>query len=378
MITNNVIETANFNQEYPVVISTSPAAASNYWGACFSVNYPVNALATGTTCTSIPYGTSSATAMLSSGSQLYLCTGAWNGTGGYYFSGWYVNGQLVSSTPCPDSVITTSAGTTSIVAEYQPGSQQTVTYTTPGTYYFTTPNGTTTSTVYQISVVGAGGGGGDGTILSDGASVPGTGAGGGGYLVGGVSGLQPGTTITVTVGAGGVYTLSNTGTSGGSSSASTSSFTLNAGGGAGGESAWSSGQYFVSGGIYCAYIYGGSGGSNSASGSNINVITNDQGYQGNTTGSTPICEGDNNNGGNSGGNMGTGGSTPYTLNSAGNEIRIGLNGNPGNPYGGGGSGGDMIASTDVPHTGGQNGNGYSSGGAGASGMVSISWFGPPS
>ncbi len=379
MITNNVIETANFNQEYPVVISTNPSAASNYWGACFSLNANGQAGQVGTTCTSIPYGTSSATAMLPAGSQIQeFCTGAWNGTGGYYFSGWYVNGQFVSSTPCLNPGITTTAGTTSIVAEYLPGSQQTVTYTTPGTYYFTTPSGTTTSTTYQISVVGAGGGGGDGTILSSGPSVPGTGAGGGGYIVADVSGLQPGTTITVTVGAGGSYTLSNTGTPGGSSSASTSSFTLNAGGGAGGASEWDASQYFISGGIYCAYIYGGNGGTNSASGSNVNVLTNDQGYQGSTTGSTPMCEGDANNGGNSGGNMGTGGATPYYLNSAGQPVSLNVNGNPGNPYGGGGSGGSAVSSTGVPHTGGQIGTGYSSGGAGAGGMVSISWFGPPS
>ena len=376
MITNNVIETANFNQEYPVVISTSPSAASNYWGACFSLNANGQAGQVGTTCTSIPYGTSSATAMLPAGSQIQeFCTGAWNGTGGYYFSGWYVNGQFVSSTSCLNPSITTSAGTTSIVAEYLPGSQQTVTYTTPGTYYFTTPSGTTTSTSYQISLVGAGGGGGDGTAPSSGSdgTVPGTGGGGGGYIVADVSGLQPGTTITVTVGAGGGYTI-NGGISGGASSASASGFTATAGAGAGGQSEW--GQTFVSGGVYCAYISGGSGGTNSASGSNVNILVNDQGQPGQTT-PGPICELDNNNGGNSGGNQGLGGAA---------ATGEGYNGNPGGAYGGGGSGGgpaqiaengaldpywvcDPLPGQTACTTNGSNG---------AGGMVSISWFGPPS
>ncbi len=209
MITNNVIETANFNQEYPVVISTSPAAASNYWGACFSLNTPVTAGTTGTTCTSIPAGTSSATATLPSGSQLYLCTGSWYGTGGYSFTGWYVNGQLVSSTPCPGSAITTTTGTTSIVAEYQ--AEPTV--YGPGTYPISVLPGTT------ITVIGGGGSGYMGTaqlVCNDGGRGPcvaehptdpyisGSGGGGGGYIQFQIPGTGTNEIpITITVGSGG-------------------------------------------------------------------------------------------------------------------------------------------------------------------------------
>ena len=363
-MTGNVIETANFNNNYPVTIYTNPAAASAFWGACFSLNASAGAGQNGTTCTSIPSGTSSATAMLPPGSKIqYLCTDSWHGTGGYYFSGWYVNGLFVSSESCPPNlVITTTAGPTTIEAVYQQGTMHHIIYTASST--FTTPSGTTTSTQYQIAVVGAGGGGGDGTITSGGISVPGTGAGGGGYIVANVTGISPGSTFAITVGAGGTYTFTNAGTTGGSSSVSYSSFTITAGGGAGGQSEWDSSQLYISNRIYCAPIYGGSGGSNSASGSAINVLTNDQGQQGVTN---SACEGDPTNGGNSGGNQGAGGATPA----------YSSNGNNGGAYGGGGSGGSTIAPSLVPHTGGQGGDGYSSGGAGAGGMVSVSWFGPP-
>ena len=277
MITNNVIETANFNQEYPVVISTSPAAASNYWGACFSLNTPVTAGTTGTTCTSIPAGTSSATAMLPAGSQLYLCTGSWYGTGGYSFTGWYVNGQLVSSTPCPGSAITTTTGTTSIVAEYQ---AQPIVYT-PGTYTINALPGTT------ITVIGGGGSGymGYATYLCSSRDCPGatyySGAGGGagGYIQfqipGSGSSVIP---ITINVGSG----TSNGGT-GQSSTVTGSTFTATA---TGGTSATS-------------YLTTGTGGTTSYTGS-INVLSSINGAGGQPG---EIAQGNNGAGGN-GGNAG--------------------------------------------------------------------------
>ena len=370
-ITSNVIETANFKHESPVTIYTNPSAASNYWGACFSTNASSTAPGgNGVTCTSIPAGNSSVTTMLPPGTSIpYLCTAAWYGTGGYYFSGWYVNGQFVSSTPCLNPGITTTTGTTSIEAYYQMGSFHTLTYTTPGTYYFTTPTGTTIGNQYQISAVGAGGGGGGGSVVAPStgaATIPGTGAGGGAYVLANATGIPAGTTLTITVGSGGVYST-NSGTTGGSSSVGYSVFTITAGGGAGGQSEWDSSQAYISDNVYCAPINGGSGGSVSVSGSNVNVLTNDQGQPGVTNG---MCEGDYNNGGNSGNNEGAGGAS---------ATAIGANGNPGGAYGGGGGGGSQVSLNVVPHTSSYscNGNCYTVGGTGGNGMVSITWFGPP-
>ena len=370
-LNNPITETANFKQEYPVTIYTNPSAASNYWGACFSTNASATAPGSnGVTCTSIPAGNSSVTTMLPPGTSIpYLCTAAWYGTGGYYFSGWYVNGQFVSSTPCFNPGITTTAGTTSIEAYYQMGSFHTLTYTTPGTYYFTTPTGTTISNQYQISVVGAGGGGGGGSVVAPStgaASIPGTGAGGGAYVLANATGIPAGTTLTINVGSGGVYSTNN-GTTGGSSSVGYSVFTITSGGGAGGQSEWDSSQAYISNNVYCAPINGGSGGSVSVSGSNVNVLTNDQGQPGVTN---DMCEGDYNNGGNSGNNEGAGGAS---------ATAIGANGNPGGAYGGGGGGGSQVSINVVPHTSSYscNGNCYTVGGTGGNGMVSITWFGPP-
>ena len=313
MITNNVIETANFNQEYPVVISTSPAAASNYWGACFSLNIPVTAGTTGTTCTSIPAGTSSATATLPSGSQLYLCTGSWYGTGGYSFTGWYVNGQLVSSAPCQPSSITTTAGTTSIVAEYQ--AQPTV--YGPGTYPISVLPGTT------ITVIGGGGTGYVGymTDVCFSRNCPGekyfsgAGGGGGGYIQFKIPGS--GTSeipITITVGSGsppnlqgapfGATSTTSTTTAGQSSEVTGPDFTVTATGGKNAVcdlpliGACNTGYDYPS----LNYLYPGTGGTTSYTGS-INVLSSINGAGGQGGQQASGNNGAGGNGGNAGPNV---------------------------------------------------------------------------
>ena len=381
-LNNPITETANFKQEYPVTIYTNPSAASNYWGAVFSINANKNAGEYGVTYTSVPPGNSIATAMLPPGTPItYLCTYPWYGTGGYYFSGWYVNGQFVSSNSCFNPGITTTTGATSIEADYQVGTLHTVTFTIPGVHHFTTPAGAPASTQYQISIVGAGGGGGGGSAPGEADSFPGTGAGGGAYIVANAIEIQPSTTLTVTVGsggAGGIWTTSVYGATGGSSSVSGPGFALTAGGGAGGQSE-SQGLliHWINPTVgYCAPINGGTGGSASISGSNIDVLTNDQGQPGATNN---YCTSDPNNGGNSGGNQGTGGASfPYQF--------MGLQGNPGGSYGGGGAGGpapsftyvsrssELACGSAVPGTGVSC---ATVGGTGGNGMVSITWFGPP-
>lgn len=85
-------------------------------------------------------------------------------------------------------------------------------YVTPGTYTFVVPSGVTK---VKVRVWGAGGG----SSASSGAGSYTAGAGGGGYAERFISGLTPGQSITVTVGAGGTAaTAGNRGGPGGTSS----------------------------------------------------------------------------------------------------------------------------------------------------------------
>lgn len=80
-----------------------------------------------------------------------------------------------------------------------PAAPQTITYTTPGTYTYTVPNG-----IYLITAsVYAGGGAGSGYTYENGVYYqPGTG-GSGGYITNQTLTTTPGGTITIVVGAGG-------------------------------------------------------------------------------------------------------------------------------------------------------------------------------
>ena len=105
---------------YPVTIQTSPGSASDYWGACFSPSYNGGTPGeNGTTCTSIPAGTSSASVNLPSGTVIqYLCTAPWHGAGGYNFSFWESNGASLPGGSCYHPDITVS-GPITFTANYQ-------------------------------------------------------------------------------------------------------------------------------------------------------------------------------------------------------------------------------------------------------------------
>lgn len=99
-------------------------------------------------------------------------------------------------------------------------------FTSSGT--FTIPTGIT---ALKVTVAGGGGGGGSGNDNGEGGSTGGTGGGGGGAIKF-LTGLTPGATLSVTVGAGG-----NSGSSGGTSSVASgnqSISTISATGGGGG------------------------------------------------------------------------------------------------------------------------------------------------
>lgn len=126
-------------------------------------------------------------------------------------------------------------------------------FTTTGANTFTIPAGVTK---VKVTVVGGGGGGaGGGSTINQGG-----GGGAGGTAIETVTGLTPGGTVTVTVGAGGAGIYAGTGTSGG-----TSSFGAycSATGGAGGVTLSGSGGVGGAGGVGSGgnvNLTGGSGG----------------------------------------------------------------------------------------------------------------------
>jgi hypothetical protein len=210
-----------------------------------------------------------------------------------------------------------------LINDYQIGDDGSVEYTedpvsAAGEYTFVVPDG-----VYTITVEcwGAGGAGGGSTSDRSGGS----GGGGGAYVMGDLT-VNPGDTITYTVGAAGVGSLGADGSAGGD----TEFLTLIAGGGKGG-----------------AANKGAAGSGGIASGGTINTPGTD-GSIGSESGGA----------GGAGANGGEGG-----FGSVSNS-----DGNDGTGPGGGGSGGE--ASKDRKNT-----TSYS-GGAGADGQVSISYMVP--
>lgn len=197
--------------------------------------------------------------------------------------------------------------------------QNSVTYSTPGTYTFTVPS----CTNYICIEAWGGGGGGGGTGTST-ASVGG-GGGGGGYGAGCYV-VTPGGPLTVTVGAGGTGAV-GTGTGGTGGSSSVGSLITSTGGSPGGSN--NSGTSGA----------GGLGGSSNA----LAFIVGSTG----NTGSPGNCgTGGRGGDGANGGAGGNGGSCN--------------NGQTGNAPGGGGGGGNSGGSTR-------------NGGAGGAGRVRISW-----
>ena len=265
---------------------------------------------------------------------------------------------------------TTSTSTSTSTVSCVPGSQS---YTTAGTFHFTTPSGCGTSTTYTISLVGGGGGGASQQLLFCNIQhtappycgfAAGAGGGGGGYEVVTASGLAAGTQITINVGSGGETSCQVDSTpcynpvggvasyNGLPSNVIATNLEASAGGGGGGIEATQIYASVCSGNPPHASV-GGSGGINSYSGSAItSVTTNDIGSSG-FDGPSAQCSSPGGVGGASGGNMGAGGAGAGAT----------TNAQPGGPYGGGGGGGSGSIGTE----GGLNPA------AGASGEVIISW-----
>jgi len=226
-----------------------------------------------------------------------------------------------------------------------PGHGQ-VSYTSPGSYTFTVPEG-----IYEIfaqvwGAGGGGGGGGAGGIYGSDAGGGGGGGGGGGaggYIEGWIP-VSPGQTLSITVGAGG------SGGSGGSTSGAggspggvggvSSVGPLTAGGGDEGGGG--------NGGSTTSYA-GGSGGSGGAGAGN--------------TGNAPALSA---NWGGAAGSTGTAGETPPVV---GDSVTGGSGGNAGGATvgGGGGSGGSGGDSTPTAGSAGANGAAPGGGGGGGGG-----------
>jgi hypothetical protein len=193
---------------------------------------------------------------------------------------------------------------------------------------FTIPSGKTT---LKITVIGGGGGGAKGGTYAFGRG----GGAGGGASIKYFTGLTPGNTLTVTIGAGG-----------------TAGTVSNNPGGTGGTSSVASGTQSIS----TIQATGGAGGSGNQDGSVIGGVGS--GGTANFTGGTGMGGGfGGNTASGEGGNsfMGGGG---Y----GGSNGSASITGGPGQPYGGGGGGGRGAGSC----TG-------SNGGAGAAGMVMIEY-----
>jgi len=198
---------------------------------------------------------------------------------------------------------------------------------------FTTPSNITTSTVFNIQLVGAGGGGG-GALYAAG-SVSASGGGGGGYCFIRATGLTPSTTYTCAIGVGGSGGIGvvTSPTDGGNTTLTIGVITYTANGGKQGVNGTSA--------------TGGVGGT--ASNGNINI----PGQNGDDSATVGTLN-----------TSGRGGSSPKGFGSGGSSVKSGFAGFVGNGYGGGGSGGKS------PNTTGVNVNG----GAGTNGIIFCQWF----
>ncbi len=269
-----------------------------------------------------------------------------------------------SSSSTSSSTSSTSSTTSTTTVSCSPSSQS---YTTPGTYTFTTPSGCGPSTVYTISMAGGGGGGAISQLMfcTIQQTAPpycgfaaGAGGGGGGYEVITASGLAAGTTITVNVGSGGAAYCSggcsapsggDVSYSGGASSVSATNLAASAGGGGGGVEATQLYSTVCSGNPPHASV-GGAGGINTYSGSAVtSVVANDIGSMG-EDGPSVQCSNPGGAGGTAGGNIGAGGAGGTTS---------GVAAGSGGIYGGAGGGGAGVSGSLAA--------------GGANGEVIISW-----
>ncbi|MBK8923807.1 MAG: hypothetical protein IPM81_20355 [Saprospirales bacterium] len=225
---------------------------------------------------------------------------------------------------------------------------QSVTYSTPGTYTFTVPDGVTSVTV---KTWGGGGGGGRSDDGDASGSAAGGGGGGGGYRTGSFT-VSAGQTITIVVGDGGAGgdVDFEPGANGDNSSATHTSGVITANGGTGGGAGVNS----TTGGA------GGAGGSGSGGSGGFSGGT---GAGGGTAdgGKGGGGAGDAANGGNGSGRTGGGGGGSAGGGTGGNGGTSGGSGADGGTYGAGGGGcGDAGFALDH-------------GGYGGDGAVILSW-----
>ena len=240
-----------------------------------------------------------------------------------------------------------STGTVALTSDITGGARAEL-FTTTGTSTFTVPAGVT---AVKVTVVAGGGGGGGPSALGR----AGGGGGGGGTASEWVTGLTPGGTVTVTVGAGGTVSAGATGGTGGTSSFGAFCSATGGAGGVGGN------------------VFGGGGAAGTATGGNFNIPGG--------AGSAGISA-------NSGVSSGSGGATNYAaaqqffyisgcanvlitdtfgvseFGRGGNRADNNANSNgvAGSGYGAGGSGGNRVS-----------GAGSQTGGAGAPGFVLVEY-----
>jgi hypothetical protein len=232
------------------------------------------------------------------------------------------------------------------------------TKTTAGSVIFTSSQSwTVPAGVRSIDVFAVGGGGGGGgSDTVDGTPYNRGSGGGGGYTTIMLSqAVTPGSSISVTIGAGGAGgTTNKQGTTGGTSSFGA---IASANGGVGGMYGKNSGRVGGDGGagggaggyIYTGGSVGGTGGSNGSAGGNTSASVTGGLGQGTTTrefGSGTLYSG---GGGGAAQNAGAGGA------------------------GGGGAGGTSTGGNASPNTGGGGGGGQTSGGSGGSGIIVVKW-----
>jgi hypothetical protein len=139
-----------------------------------------------------------------------------------------------------------STGTVALTSDIVSGGARAELFTTTGTSTFTVPAGVT---AVKVTVVAGGGGGGGPSAQSR----AGGGGGGGGTAIEWVTGLTPGSTVTVTVGAGGTATAGANGGTGGTSSFGAFCSATGGAGGVGGNA------------------FGGGGAAGTATGGNFNI-----------------------------------------------------------------------------------------------------------
>ena len=239
------------------------------------------------------------------------------------------------------------------------------TYTTPGTYLFTVPNGITS---ISVLAVGGGGSGGKGTNAAGGGAVA--------YLNNKT--VIPGQSYTIIVGAGGAATTgAGTRDQAGNDGGDSSAFGITAGGGKGGQQgtpAYGTDGVFGGGGLggepsgtYTAGYTGGRGGGHSGIGDNAGGGSS-AGYSAdgkNGAGAYYLYSGITGAGGSGGSGAGT---ASNTYDNGGSGGGVGIYGEGSN-----GSGGTSNSTLEAAHGGaGSNGSGVTYGGGTGSSYTSNS------